>query len=339
MWDFEPGRALGLMFKTMPFILFRLGIYLGAALAYMVMTGVGAGVGYGIGSLGSEGFRAGSTFWGGLIGFGIVGAVMYWLREYLLYVVKAGHLAVLVELMEGKELPAGKGQINYASTVVKERFAQASVLFAVDQLIKGVLRAIVGLTRSVFRMLPIPGGQNLLRILQAFLKVAVGFIDEVILAYCIKTRSTNAWASSREALVLYGQNYKSMLKNAAWITLMIYLLYFLVFLVMLAPAALIAYLMPGGWSAAGVVFAFLLAWSIKAGVLEPFAITCLMQAYFKAIEGQEPNPEWDAKLDGMSAKFRKLKDKAGESLGKATGTATQPAPEPAVTAGDPPPGN
>ncbi|EWH00371.1 hypothetical protein [Halomonas sp. BC04] len=269
MWDFKIGQALGLMLKTLPFILFRLAVYFGVALAYVLMTGVGAGVGWGVGGLGDEGFRAASTFWGGVVGFGIVGAIMYILREYLLYMVKAGHIAVLVELMDGKPLPQGRGQIEHASTVVKARFAQASVLFGVDQLIKGVLRAITGLARGIFRLLPIPGARQFIRLVEMFLRIAVGFIDEVILAYCIRTRSDNAWASSREALVLYGQNAKPMLKNAAWLALIVYGLSFLVFLVMLAPAALVAYLIPGGWSATGVIVALLFAWSVKVAVLEP----------------------------------------------------------------------
>ncbi|MGM0984502.1 MAG: hypothetical protein ACQEXG_13950 [Pseudomonadota bacterium] len=137
MWDFKIGQALGLMLKTLPFILFRLAVYFGVALAYVLMTGAGASVGWGIGGLGDEGFRAASTFWGGAIGFGIVGAVMYVLREYLLYVVKAGHIAVLVELLDGQTLPEGRGQIDHAQTVVRERFGQASLLFGIDQLIKG----------------------------------------------------------------------------------------------------------------------------------------------------------------------------------------------------------
>lgn len=310
MWDFQIGQALGLMLKTMPFILFRLVVYFGVALAYVLMTGVGAGVGWGIGGMGDEGFRAASTFWGGVVGFGIVGAVMYVLREYLLYIVKAGHIAVLVELLDGQSLPAGRGQIDHASTVVKERFGQASVLFGVDQLIKGVLRAITGLARGIFGLLPIPGARQFIRLLEAFLKIAVGFIDEVILAYCIRTRSENAWASSRDALVLYGQNAKPMLKNAAWLAFFVYGLSFVIFLVMLAPAAAVVYLIPGGWSATGVIVALLFAWSVKVAVLEPFAITCMMQAYFKVIEGQTPDAEWEAKLDGMSSKFRKLKEKA-----------------------------
>ena len=47
MWDFRIGTALGLMAKTLPFILFRLAVYFGVALAYVLMTGVGAGVGRG----------------------------------------------------------------------------------------------------------------------------------------------------------------------------------------------------------------------------------------------------------------------------------------------------
>ena len=313
MWDFRIGTALGLMAKTLPFILFRLAVYIGVALAYVLMTGVGAGVGWGIGGFGDEGFRAASTFWGGFAGFGIVGVIMYVLREYLLYMVKAGHIAVLVELLEGQSLPQGRSQIQHATASVKERFGQASALFAVDQLIKGVLKALTGLVRGVFRLLPIPGAQQFLRVVQMFLRIAVGFIDEVILAYSFRTRADDPWGASRDGLVLYGQNLKPMFKNAAWLALIVYGLSFVIFLVMLAPAAAVAYLIPGGWSATGVVVALLFAWSVKVAVLEPFAITCMMQAYFKAIEGQTPDPEWEAKLDGLSRKFRKLKNRVSDT--------------------------
>ena len=307
MWDFSIGNALGMMARTLPFIVLRMAVYFGIAVGYVLVTGSGAGIGYGVGAFGDDGFRANSTLWGGVIGFGTFGVVMYWAREYILYIVKAGHIAVLIELIDGKEMPQGKSQVSYATTVVKERFAQASVLFAVDQLIKGVIGAITGLVRGILSILPLPGVRQISGILHAFLRVAVGFIDEVILAYAIRTRSTDPWDSARDALVLYGQNYKVMLKNAAWLAVIVYLLSFIVFLVMLAPAALVVYLMPGAWAAGGVVFALLFAWSVKAALLEPFAIACLMQVYFKTIEGQQPDPEWEARLEQMSSHFRKLK--------------------------------
>lgn len=314
MWDFSISGALGMMARTMPFIVLRMAVYFGIAVGYVLVTGTGAGIGYGVGAVGDDGFQTNATLWGGMIGFGVFGVAMYWAREYILYLVKAGHIAVLVELIDGKPMPEGKSQVSYATEVVRERFAQASVLFAIDQLVKGVIGAITGLFRGVFTILPIPGVQQLAGILQAFLRVAVGFIDEVILAHMIRTRSTAPWSSAKDALVLYGQNYKVMLKNAAWLAIIVYFLSFLVFLVMLAPAALVVYLMPGAWAAGGFVFALLFAWSVKAALLEPFAVACLMQVYFRTIEGQRPDPNWEARLEQMSSHFRKLKARiAGEA--------------------------
>lgn len=306
MWDFNVGGALGLMARTSPFIALRMMVYFGITLGYILVTGTGAGIGYGVGALGEPGFQASTTMWGGMLGFGIFGAVMYWAREYILYLVKAGHIAVLVELMDGKPLPAGRSQITHATAVVKDRFVQASVLFAIDQIIKGVIAAVTGLARGVLTILPLPGARQLAGVLHAFLRVAVGFVDEVILAYIIRTGSEDPKAAARDALILYGQNYGVMLRNAAWLAIIVYFLGFLVFLVMLGPAALVVYLMPGAWSAGGFVFALLFAWSVKAALLDPFAITCLMQVYFRTIEGQTPDPAWEGRLDQLSDKFRRL---------------------------------
>src|SRR5690606_37027384 len=106
------------------------------------------------------------------------------------------------------------------------------------------------------------------------------------------------------------QNYKTLLKNAAWLAVIVYGLSIVVFVIMLAPAALVVYLMPGAWAAGGFIFALIFAWSVKAALLEPFAITCLMEVYFTTIEGQTPDPEWEAKLEQLSGKFRELKARA-----------------------------
>lgn len=310
MWNFSIGRSLRLMVQTMPFILFRALVYFGMALAYVLVTGIGAGIGWGIGGLGDEGFQASAMGWGAFAGLGLTAGVLYFLREYVLYVVKAGHIAVLVQLLDNQPMPGGRSQISHASAVVKARFAQTSVLFALDQLSKGVIRAVTGLVQGVAALLPVPGIQQILGIVRAFLRIAVGLVDEVILAYAIRGNSHNPWASAHTALVLYAQNAKVMIKNAAWLTLIVYGLSFLVFLVMLAPAAALVYMVPGAWSAGGVVFALIFAWAVKATVIEPFAIACLLQAYFGAIEGQAPSPEWDARLTAASKKFVELKEKA-----------------------------
>lgn len=324
MWDFSIGQALGLMLRTMPFIVFRIIVYAGIAVAYVLVTGVGAGVGWGIGAFGDDEFRGAAIFWGGAIGFGLTAGVLYFLREYILYIVKAGHIAVLVELIDGRPIPNGREQISYAAEAVKSRFVETSVLFAIDQLVKGVLGAIVGIVQGIASLLPIPGLQNIVGVIRAFLRIAIGFVDEVILAYAIRTNSSNPWASAQTALVLYGQNYQVMLKNAAWLTLITYGLALVVFLVMLAPAAAVVYLIPGGWSAGGFVFALIFAWAVKAALIEPFAIACMMQVFFRTIVGQSPDPAWDQRLSDASRKFGELKDKAARWMGGRTAGESAP---------------
>jgi hypothetical protein len=179
-----------------------------------------------------------------------------------------------------------------------------NVLFAVDQLVKGVLAALTGLVSGIATVLPLPGMPALVNLLRAFLRIAVGFIDEVILAYAIRSQATNPWRSAETALILYAQNYKIMLKNAAWLALVVYLLGLVVFIVMLTPAAAIAFLFPGGWAAIGVLFALLFTWSLKAALLEPFAIACLMQVYFRAIEGQNARSSMGGTAGAAVAEIR-----------------------------------
>lgn len=308
MWDFQLGKAIGLMGRTLPFIGLRLAIYFGITLAYLLVTGAGGGIGYVLGGRGEE--ALGYAFWGALGGLGLVSGVVYFLREYLLYMVKAGHIAVLVPLLDGEPIPEGRGQLAHGAAVVKERFVESSVLFGVDQLIKGILKVFNGTVLTIGSLLPVPALQGLMKFVTAVINMSLTYVDEAILAYNIRTRQTNPWAGARDGVVLYAQNYKNLLKNAIWLTVLVWTLSFLVFLVMLAPAVAIAALYPGAAGTWSVVIAVLLAWSVKAALIDPLAMTCLMQAYFKAIEGQQPRQDWADKLGSISGRFKELGQKA-----------------------------
>ncbi len=318
MKDFSFGEVLGLMKKTAPFLVFRFLIYFGITLGFVLITGTGAGIGYGIGHIADNAPAGG--MWGGIFGFGIAGAIMYFIREYLLYIVKAGHIAVLVELAEGKEIPGGQGQIAYARERVQERFATSSLLFGLDQLIKGILKAFNRVFLSVATILPIPGARGAVKFLNTIFNLSLTYLDEVILAYLMKTRAENPWASSRTALILYAQNYKTFLKNAVWLAVFIWLVTFAVFLLVLGPAALLVGLFPGTAGPLTLIIALVFAWGIKQAVVEPIGMTALMQVFFKVTEGQVPNPEWETKLESVSSKFQELTAKA-----KTTGQTEAPA--------------
>ena len=310
MWDFSIGRAFGMLLKTTPYLLFRSMVYAGIALGYVLLSGIGAGIGYGIGGLGGADGHAGGALIGGLIGFSVGSGIMFFLREYLLYVVKAGHIAVLVELVDGRPLPDGKGQVAYGASVVKQRFVQSSVLFALDRLLKGVIRMMTRMVEGVANFLPIPGTQAIVGFIRGMLKLSVGFLDELILAHAIRTRSDNPWQASADALVLYGQNGKAMMKNAFFASVLMYIVTAVLFAVFLIPAGLLVWMLPGQLSALTMIFALVFAWAAKAALLEPLALACMMQAYFKIIDGQQPDPVWDQRLTKMTGKFGKIKQQA-----------------------------
>ena len=176
---------------------------------------------YGFTSIG-DGEGAGA-FYGALIGFSGASGFLYWAREYILYLVKAGHIAVLTKLYDGEQLPDGRGQVDYGIAIVKENFKEASILFGVDQLIKGVLKVITGVLNTVTAFLPIPVIRTLTDIISKILTLSLTYVDEIILAYHFRKGGDNVWQSSKEGLVLYAQNYGKMAKNAVWLWLLMWL--------------------------------------------------------------------------------------------------------------------
>lgn len=316
MWDFSIARSVSIMMRTWPFIVFRMIVYFGITLAYIMATGTGASVGYGVGHIATDPDGPVSfALWGGVVGFGVVSIAVYWIREYILYVLKAGHIAVMVHLIDGHDVPDGQNQIAYAKEVVTQRFAEANILFVVDQLVKGAIRAITGLIGGIAAFLPIPGLSGLVSFINTVIRISLTYVDEIILGYNIRINSNSPFETARQGVVLYAQNGKHMVKNAVWLAVIMWGVSFVIFLLMLAPAAAILWVMPGELAGWAFVLAIVFAWAFKAAFIEPFAIASLMQVYFEAIEGQVPNPEWDTRLAEASSKFRELRDKALGSFG------------------------
>jgi hypothetical protein len=325
MWDFQIGRSVSIMMRTWPFIVFRMIVYFGITLAYIVATGTGASVGYGVGHISTDPDGPLSfALWGSVVGVGVVSIVVYWVREYILYVVKAGHIAVMVHLIDGHDVPGGQDQIAYAREVVTERFAEANVLFVLDQLVRGVIRAITGLIGGIAAFLPIPGLGGLVGFINTVIRLSLTYVDEIILGYNIRLNSASPFETARHGVVLYAQNGKIMIKNAIWLAVIMWGASLAIFLLMLAPAGAILYVMPGQLGGWAFVLAIVIAWAFKAAFIEPFAIASLMQVYFETIEGQVPNPDWDRRLSEASSKFSELKDMALASIGGSRWA--QPAP-------------
>jgi hypothetical protein len=319
MIDFNIKEVFTALWKTKEFMLFRFLIYFGITIGYIIGTGTGAGIGWSIGSVsGGEDATATGIMYGMFGGFAIVSGVLYYVREYLLYMVKAGHIAVIMKHLDGEEIPSGMGQITYAQGIVKERFKEASILFLVDQAIKKVVKFITRLFSGIMTFLPIIP-KPIVSFINTVIKNSVSYIDEIILAYNIKNEEDNPWEGSKQAIVLYAQNYKAFLKNAVFVTIISWVLTLLVVIATFGPIA--AMLKMGNYDLGymPLIIAVVASISIKAALIDPFAMTALIQVFFKVTEGQEPNPEWEAKLEKGSKKFREMKDKAAAWVGSKFG--------------------
>lgn len=311
MWDFSVGRTFSLVFQTWPFLLLRLAVFAGVALLFFVVTGVGTFSGYAIGSgLYDVGTGYQYGVFGTLGGFGLASLIFRFLRSYILYMVKAAHIAVLAAFIDGKSLPDGRGQINYGRHMVTKRFIEANVLFALDQLIKVILKALGKFLSGIAGFIPIPGLQGIVNFIRAVAENAVTFVDEIILAENMRRSDENPWEVSRQALILYAQNGKTMLKNALWLTIFLALLTLLVFAVLVGPFVASFAVLPQTNMAYGIIAAGVAAVFVKEVLFEPLAVTALMQVYSNVTAGQKPDPEWDRKLMEMSESFRELTGKA-----------------------------
>ena len=120
MWDFSVSASIGAMIRTLPYVVVRMIVYFGIALLYILATGGGGAIGYGISSIG-DGEGAGA-FYGALIGFGGASGLLYWFREYILYLVKAGHIAVLTKIYDGEDLPVHTDDVDLAIAALVARF-------------------------------------------------------------------------------------------------------------------------------------------------------------------------------------------------------------------------
>ena len=152
-------------------------------------------------------------------------------------------------------------------------------------------------------------------LINTVVRLSLTYVDEIILGYNIRRNSTTPFETARQGVVLYAQNATTMIRNAVWLAVTVGGLTIVVFALMLGPAAALLYYMPGQFGGWAFVFAMVFAWALKAAIIEPFAVAALMQVYFRTIEGQAPNPEWDRKLSDASAKFRDLKDRALQQFG------------------------
>ncbi|MEO6173204.1 MAG: hypothetical protein ABIP02_08810 [Arenimonas sp.] len=303
------GTAFGLMLKTLPYAMARFGIlvaYSFITIAWLIITfGGGVFLGSAVHPWLGMGWMLG--------GLGLYGYLWWFLLRYFLYLLKAGHIAVLTELITNGSIGNGnEGMFAYGKRIVTERFGEVNILFAVDALIKGVVRMFNRSLDFLANLLPIPGLQSLMAIVNAIVRAATTYIDETIFSYNLARGDENPWRSSKDALIYYAQNSKEILKTAVYVVILDKVLTVFIWIVMLAPAFLLLKILPEAWAPGGfiggLVIAALFASNVRQAFLKPMFLVMVMTKFHVVIRNQAIHPEWDTRLSGISSKFQTLKD-------------------------------
>ncbi|MDR0405886.1 MAG: zinc ribbon domain-containing protein [Clostridiales bacterium] len=302
--------------KTMPFVwaklLLRLAAVVIAAVIFAALMGIAR-------LFNNEGVFA-MMF---LIWLSVTGVVNFALNHYMGYLVKAGHIAVITEAVVSGRVP--NNQVAYGKQMVKERFAASNVYFAVDQLVSGAVKQLQNVLEKAGNALGfVPGMDAAVKIGKLFIGIALGYIDECCLGYTFYKKEQGAFRTAADGVVIYAQNRKKLLKDAAKTTVAV--------LVLTAIVTLVSFLLFGmvfrmlGWNGfAAFLLACLVAWAVKSAFIDSYMMIKMMTSYMSEAPTTVITFDLYSKLCGWSAKFKELFQK---------GQKESPAPQPAhATAG------
>ena len=211
--------------------------------------------------------------------------------------------------------------------MVKDRFGTANAYFAIDKLVSGAVkqlqRTLGRITDSLLGSLP--GADSVKSATNFFLNISLGYIDECCLSYTFYNRGQNAYKSACDGVVIYAQNWKHLLKNAAMTALTV--------IVSILVVTLVAFVLFGGafrllgWSGfVAFVLAVMLAWTIKFAFIDSWMMVKMMHGYMQVAPSTVITYDLYTQLSGLSSSFKRLFNES--RVTPETVTVAEPASEP-----------
>ncbi len=285
--------------KTMPFAIAKLVLGAATVLISVVLLAILLGIGW---LFGENGMVICIFIW-----IGATGAVRFAIMHYFGYLVKAGHVAVLAEAVTTGKIP--DNQVNYGKEMVKKRFATSNIYFAVDKLVSGAVKQIQrGISKLGNALDFIPGMGAVTNIANFFVELSLGYVDECCLGYTFYKKEQGAFRSACDGVVIYAQNIKHLLKNAAKTMLKVILLSLVVLIAVFIPIGLLFKLL--SWNAfIGFLLAVFITWVIKFAFLDSYILCQTMASYMEVAPTTEITFDLYGKLCGISGKFKELFNK------------------------------
>lgn len=308
--------------KTLPFFIARIIVYGIFGVAALIFLGIMIGVGFLVVKMFGE--SSGAFLIVMLSAFGVIYGGLRFVERYVLYIVKIGHVSVVVELLRIGKVPEGKGQVAYGKEQVTKNFGTTNVAFVLDSMVHAAVRQIQRWIMRVGDMFSfIPGSKNIIGIINTIMSVALNYIDEAIVSYIFvrksEGRDETVWKSAADGVVLYAQSWKEILKTAVGSVIFIYLFNIIIFLTFAFPLMFVSRLITADTPDAGFLFgalaligAYVITTVLKRALIDPLITIVMIRSYQLSIRNLEPSMDLHQKLQGVSGKFKNLVTKSRE---------------------------
>lgn len=253
--------------------------------------------------------------------------------QYISYMIKAAHVAAIGQLAVHGAMPEGMNVVAFGKSKVKERFVESNVFFGLDKLVTGAVKQIQNMITRVGNIFGnIEFIQNIIKILNLFVEIVLGYVDEAVLARVFYKKEESAWKSSADGVVLYFQNWKEIIKNAALIVIGLILFYGigmgLIYLILTALSVF-----SDLWAILAIIIGYFLIDVIKQSFIDSYITVSVVNKYMSLTVNQAPQFDLYEKAKGWSKKFKELCGKAeaeGAVLGAQPAVAGAVAMQPQV---------
>lgn len=288
--------------KTMPFVWAKLLLGSAAALISIALLAGFLALGWLFGEIG--------VIIAAILWLVVIKVVWKIIMHYGGYLIKAGHVAVIAEACRTGQVPSG--QVRYGKDMVRDRFVTTNVYFLVDKLVAGAVKQIQkNIGRLGNRLDFIPGMGAITGAAQFFVKISLGYVDECCLGWTFYNKQQGVFKSAADGVVLYTQNWKTLLKNAAWTMIKVIFLTVVIILAIFIPVGVLFKVM-GWYPLIALAAAVCIALVVKFAVMDSFIMVRMMTAYMDVAPDTMIAFDLYSKLCAISGKFNELYKKAGE---------------------------
>ena len=287
--------------KTMPYVWMRFFLYLLLGIgivAYYILAFLIIGL--------TQGFSILS-----LIILAIGFSIYFAATRYINYLVKAGHVAVISELAEKGTLPAGVKVTQYGKEKVKKRFATATVFYALDGLVSGAVKQIQSVISHVGGWFnSIPAVKTFFNLLNIFVGIVLGYVDEAVLAHIFRKDDESAWKGAADGVVLYFESWKEILKNAVGLVIFIIVFYLIggigIYFLVNGLIALLFTTESVLIFIVSIIGACLIVNAFKVSFVDSWITISVVNRYTQVTYNKQPQFDLYGKAKGWSKKFSKI---------------------------------